>query len=379
MTGRTDDGDGRSSPPVRAGRRSRRWRWATAKGWPASSSIARFAADLDRLPLHPALLDVAVGAVRFLAAGDFLPLAYEQLTVHGPLPSSGFGHLRVDGEVDPAAAILTCDVAVLDEAGDERVVVRGFTMRRVDREAAGRLAAAAREGAAPAARRRPPLPRTAASPGGAPDSAAGLTAAEGVDSFRRALAGPAVARLVVSPRDLAAVRREVRRFDRDRVAAELAALGGAGAGAGRGAGRGEAAAGADGNLDGDLERRIAAVWQRVLGIEQVGANDNFFELGGTSLAGIQLVTELKRELGIEIPTVTIFEAPTVAALARHLRPPEDAETATQRAESRADKKRQALAARRRERRPARRGAAPPAVTADPAEPVTALAGEGGAA
>src|SRR6185369_16155042 len=33
----------------------------------------------------------------------------------------------------------------------------------------------------------------------------------------------------------------------------------------------------------DLERRIAAVWTRVLGVPAVGVHDNFFDLGGNSL------------------------------------------------------------------------------------------------
>jgi acyl transferase domain-containing protein/acyl carrier protein len=71
---------------------------------------------------------------------------------------------------------------------------------------------------------------------------------------------------------------------------------------------------------GDLEQRIAEVWQRVLGAEQIGVNDNFFDLGGNSLLGLQLVSELSRELGVEIAPVTLFEFATVSALARHLSP-----------------------------------------------------------
>jgi acyl carrier protein len=172
-----------------------------------------------------------------------------------------------------------------------------------------------------------------------------------VETFRRLVTGPRLPQVVVCPRDLAAYRRRVRAFDRDRVAEELAALA-----AGTPAAARPATGGAPYQApEGDLERRIAAVWQRVLGIEQVGVNDNFFELGGTSLAGIQLVSELKRELGAEIPTVTIFEAPTVAALARHLGSGDGAAETAERAGDRAARKQAALAARRRERRAARTG------------------------
>jgi acyl transferase domain-containing protein/acyl carrier protein len=70
----------------------------------------------------------------------------------------------------------------------------------------------------------------------------------------------------------------------------------------------------------DYERRITAVWQEVLGIEQIGLYDNFFDLGGNSLIGLQLIARLKKEFGAQIPAVALFEAPTVSALARYLQP-----------------------------------------------------------
>jgi acyl carrier protein len=97
---------------------------------------------------------------------------------------------------------------------------------------------------------------------------------------------------------------------------------------------------------GEIERRIASVWQKVLGIEQVGVHDNFFELGGTSLNGIQLVAELKKEFKMDIPVVSVFEATTVAELAKYLTREESDETG-ERIQDRADKKKKALAASRR--------------------------------
>src|SRR6185295_7433612 len=69
---------------------------------------------------------------------------------------------------------------------------------------------------------------------------------------------------------------------------------------------------------GDLERRIAAVWRHVLGVEQVGLADNFFDLGGHSLRLLEVQDRLTRELGWEIPIIDLFRFPTVGALARHL-------------------------------------------------------------
>jgi acyl transferase domain-containing protein/NAD(P)-dependent dehydrogenase (short-subunit alcohol dehydrogenase family)/acyl carrier protein len=68
------------------------------------------------------------------------------------------------------------------------------------------------------------------------------------------------------------------------------------------------------------ERELAGVWERVLGIERVGVDDNFFELGGNSLLGLQLVSELNRELRLDLAPVDLFDAPSVGALARRVRP-----------------------------------------------------------
>ncbi len=65
----------------------------------------------------------------------------------------------------------------------------------------------------------------------------------------------------------------------------------------------------------DLERKLARVWQKALGLEQVGIYDNFFELGGNSLVGVELIAQLKKQWQIHIPAVSLYEAPTIHALA----------------------------------------------------------------
>jgi len=64
----------------------------------------------------------------------------------------------------------------------------------------------------------------------------------------------------------------------------------------------------------ELERSVARIWQEVIGIEPVGADDNFFDLGGDSLIAIQAIDQLKRELGMEIPVVSLYEGVTIRSL-----------------------------------------------------------------
>lgn len=63
------------------------------------------------------------------------------------------------------------------------------------------------------------------------------------------------------------------------------------------------------------EEAIAAIWTRVLGIADLGADDDFFDLGGHSLQAIQVVAEARQVLGAQIGLRALLEAPTVAGLA----------------------------------------------------------------
>ncbi|MEW2501000.1 amino acid adenylation domain-containing protein [Amycolatopsis sp. NPDC047767] len=65
----------------------------------------------------------------------------------------------------------------------------------------------------------------------------------------------------------------------------------------------------------DLERRLAQVWQEVLGLERVGVTDNFFDLGGQSLLATQVIARVKVQFGVELPLGRLFGTPTVAGLA----------------------------------------------------------------
>lgn len=68
----------------------------------------------------------------------------------------------------------------------------------------------------------------------------------------------------------------------------------------------------------DEERKIASVWQSLLGVEQVGVNDNFFDLGGHSILLVQVRLRLQEMFQREIPLVLMYAHPTIGSLAKYL-------------------------------------------------------------
>ena len=52
-----------------------------------------------------------------------------------------------------------------------------------------------------------------------------------------------------------------------------------------------------------------------MNLPRVGTQDNFFELGGHSLLVAQMTAQVCDVLGIDLPILSVFEAPTIADLA----------------------------------------------------------------
>jgi amino acid adenylation domain-containing protein len=69
---------------------------------------------------------------------------------------------------------------------------------------------------------------------------------------------------------------------------------------------------------GDIEMALAGIWAELLHLQQVGRWDNFFALGGHSLLVVQVVSRVRQVLEVELPLITVFEQPTLAALANQI-------------------------------------------------------------
>ncbi len=66
------------------------------------------------------------------------------------------------------------------------------------------------------------------------------------------------------------------------------------------------------------EQAVARVFADVLGVERIGLDDSFFDLGGNSLVATRVVARVNAALGVELVVRTLFEAPTVEALAERI-------------------------------------------------------------
>jgi hypothetical protein len=45
------------------------------------------------------------------------------------------------------------------------------------------------------------------------------------------------------------------------------------------------------------EKKLAAIWTKVLGVEDIGIYESFFDLGGHSILGIQMLTQIEQQFG----------------------------------------------------------------------------------
>ena len=68
-----------------------------------------------------------------------------------------------------------------------------------------------------------------------------------------------------------------------------------------------------------LELQLTEIWEKVLAIKPIGIKDNFFDLGGNSLLAVNLILEIEKATGRNLPPSFLLQVLTVEQLADILR------------------------------------------------------------
>ena len=65
----------------------------------------------------------------------------------------------------------------------------------------------------------------------------------------------------------------------------------------------------------EIERKLAGIWEEVLGIERIGMTDSFFELGGHSLKAMKLLARIEQAFQVRLSLREVYAFPTIRELA----------------------------------------------------------------
>jgi acyl carrier protein len=66
------------------------------------------------------------------------------------------------------------------------------------------------------------------------------------------------------------------------------------------------------------EKVLASIWSELLEVSEVARTDSFFDLGGQSLLATRLVSRIRETWGVDARLRVVFDAPTLADLAREV-------------------------------------------------------------
>lgn len=260
-----------------------------------------FIAEVDKYHMHPAMLDVATAFLRpFHKEGIFIPLSYGSLTLLQPLPATfeakaTLKSVAYEGDSGAQKASLCFDIVMVDEEGRHLIEVTDFVLREID------LASLEQSVNQGQGLDNPMFKHNA------------LSNQEALALFERATMQP-FSQLIISNEGLEERRQQLEaskaraqqpksRQPRPDIATAYI------------------------EPKTEVEKTIAALWQELLALEQVGSQDDFFELGGNSLLLVQFHKRLKGEFENAMPVVDLYTHTTVAAqaelLTQLLEPQED--------------------------------------------------------
>ena len=248
--------------------------------------------DLNTYCLHPALMDLATSLALPIIRGFessgllFVPFTYDQVRIHGPLTRQITTHARYRGSESIIDDVPIFDVTIFDNVGNIVVEVSGFTTKGVKPESMRELGT-----------NKPNEPLVSESNMLMLALTDGIKPEDGREALSRILAGNAPAQLTVSSLDLDLLIQSAAGDVKDDDTMKLARP----------------------DLDNEYEAArnaieipLVALWQELLGVDQIGIRDDFFELGGHSLIAIRLLARVKKNFGVDLSLATLFEARTIA-------------------------------------------------------------------
>ncbi|MCP5108055.1 MAG: SDR family oxidoreductase, partial [bacterium] len=275
-----------------------------------------FSGELEQFTLYPSLLDMAAaflsGIVR--TENPYIPYGYKRLKVFRAFPRRLYVYCRVAEGGLANRDFLKFDIAIMNEEGVVLVDIEEFTMLEISGEILGRLKGKEHGEIQTQVSMQPEADPTAFETGGDELVKDGILPSEGVDAFTRILREEEP-QVVVSTRDLAA-RIEA---GLNAGASDLSQLAQEAASAGAVYSRPDLSTTyLEPSTEG--EKKMAGIWQELLGIDQVGIMDDFFELGGDSLKAAAMIAKIKQVFNTDISVREIFNAPRVKELAKGLGP-----------------------------------------------------------
>ena len=270
----------------------------------------------DGCLLPPGLMDMATGWAMALIKDYapshlWVPVSYGSLRVYRALPDEVFSWVQNAAENSAQSETACFDIVVCDRSGAVCAEVRALTLRRLAQSNAfGTVAALLEETPSPdvspmAPAMATPQPKRKQAQERLRDTIRlGITPAEGVEGFRRAL-GAGVAQVVVSS------------LDPGRLRAEAAAQAAQPVAAGQSFERPDLES-VYCAPESAIEQKLAQLWGSLLGVTQIGVDDNFFDLGGHSLIAVRLFAQIKKTFEVDFPISLLFEAPTIRTCAQRI-------------------------------------------------------------
>lgn len=277
-----------------------------------------FSGDLATNGLHPGMLDIATGCAMDLIPGYaeqdevqnlWAPISYRGLRFHAPLQADLYSVIRLASDGSVKSDFAAFDVTLTDAQGKVLAEVDRLTLRRLDgpwHAPKAEVSMDARDVAAePAAARAKPL-----SPGELAlrhNVSQGITPAEGLQALMRLLKGAMPSELIVSSMKVSDLIAQAESLSRASAATNEARF-------------------SRPELDSDfapprdgLEKGLAELWGKLLGVEGVGIQDSFFDLGGHSLIAVRLFNDIADKFNVDLPMSVLMQSPTIEGLAKLVR------------------------------------------------------------